>query len=269
MSLPRSCPPRLRGSGAHRPTRLPSGVSDDRGVRWMAPGDASGRPSRDLSSGRGSDPPCTAASARPGARRARGARRIAGPRPRAPRTPSSSIASSSRVSSSAVGSLMPASATRRSIRRRARSISSSGRVTCIASPREVVGSSEARISESRSTSGRSSSLPRDGQLGLQDLGAALHQPCGAGRGTRARPCIRRGAPGRPRAVWHRSRRGRRARGSDRCVGWPDAPRSRRRCYTRVPELSRPRGASRTGSPPRRRAGWYSKWRWFTPLAGPT
>ena len=83
--------------------------------------------------------------------------------------------------------------------------------------------------------------------------------CGARRGTRVRPCIRRGAPGRPRATWNRSLQVRGlADPIDAAVARCSS--STGRCYTR-PSCSADGEEHRVriqAAPP---FGWYSKCRW--------
>ena len=191
-----SCPPRSRsflclprtwlGEGAHVLTSLERAGIGRPGVPLAAPGGR--RCGSPFSSGRGWDPPCSGASVRPGAHR--------GPqdvprwsRPRAPRRPGSrrprraGVVEGRRVAD-------PGVRHQALDRRRASIISSSGGEIRIASPRDVTGSSDARISESRSTSERSSSVPRDASSAPR-ISARPGAAVEAARGTRARPCTRR------------------------------------------------------------------------------
>ena len=166
-------------------------------------GDTGGENACLATAGRASDRPCTGASAPPAACRARRSRRRAPSDTSCSSAVSSSTAAASRSSSSSVGSEMPASDTSRSMRRRASSISSSGRPTRTASPREAVcGSSPARIVDSRSTNeARSPSLPR-----LSSSACRIS----------ARPCTSRRSNERySRSARHSSRRARRSCRLDR------------------------------------------------------
>ena len=194
--------------------------------------------------------------------------RRAGPRPR-PR----------RSSSSAPGSEIAASATSRSTRRRARSISSSGRPTFTASPRDGPCASGPRIVASRSTRRPPLAVAAAAlDLGPEDLGATLDEPAQerqvlalgealvAARAG-ARPARARRGPRRTRACRIRSMRRfppcSLTRSPSAGRSEPMVPRR-----PRPSRLSRPRASiwyGFTAAPP---PGWYSKCRWFVEPALP-
>ena len=118
---------------------------------------------------------------------------------------------------------MPASATSRSTRRRARSISSSGTPDAnrLAARRDVwrlVAGQDLRepVDERRAID---VVAPR-GQLGLEDLGAALHQPPQQRQVLALGEALVAAIAQILERAGRRGPRGRRRRGYGRCGGWP-------------------------------------------------